>query len=414
MRDFLPVIQNKKFMYLWISQILSQLTIYVMNFLFLVRIITLTNSSIAASLLWLAYALPAVLIGPVAAALVDIWERRKILIITNLLQALVIFISAFVGNDKFFILFGVVFIYSFINQFYVPAEQATLPSVVSKEQFSHANSLFFITQQSAIVVGFGLAGPLLKLLNFTNSLYLCSFFLFLAFVSTTFLPKLSAVKKLPEGLEGNILDFFKSIIEGYRFIKQHNKILFPFLLLMGIQIGVVIAVVNAPIVGSQILKIAVTSIGIGVIVPTGLGAAVGAVLTPKLLRKGFRKKTLIEISLLVMGVSLVCLAFIGFLGLYIKLSLAFLILFLLGLSFISILIPAQTFLQEVTPGGLRGRVFGNFWFLTTIATIIPILFSATITEILGPKILILMVALVVFITYLISKRYVQRLLLNQT
>ena len=81
-----------------------------------------------------------------------------------------------------------------------------------------------------------------------------------------------------------------------------------------------------------------------------------------------------------------------------------------GFSFVGILISAQTFLQEVTPGGMRGRVFGNFWFLTTIATIIPVLFSATLTEILGIRTLMFVLVVGLLITYFLSVKYGEKLL----
>ena len=77
--DFKPLVLNKNFRYLWISQILSQLTINIMNFLLLIRLYVDTGSTIATSLLWISYAIPAVAIGPIAAAAVDIFERRKVL-----------------------------------------------------------------------------------------------------------------------------------------------------------------------------------------------------------------------------------------------------------------------------------------------------------------------------------------------
>src|SRR4030043_2133071 len=114
MQDFKEIIKNKNFLYLWSSQILSQLSINVMNFLLLIKLFSETGSTIATSLLWVAWAVPAIVIGPFAAASVDIVERRKILIISNILQALTILFYVFVHQIRFFIIYGVVLIYSFL------------------------------------------------------------------------------------------------------------------------------------------------------------------------------------------------------------------------------------------------------------------------------------------------------------
>jgi MFS family permease len=87
MKDF-KFLKKSKFVYLWTSQVLSQLAINIMNFLLLIRLYERTGSSIATSFLWVAYALPAILIGPIAAASVDLFDRRKMLIAANLMQSI--------------------------------------------------------------------------------------------------------------------------------------------------------------------------------------------------------------------------------------------------------------------------------------------------------------------------------------
>jgi len=56
------------------------------------------------------------------------------------------------------LVYGIVLAYSFLNQFYVPAESATLPSVLSKESLPTATDYFFLPQQA--VVNFGFWGQL--------------------------------------------------------------------------------------------------------------------------------------------------------------------------------------------------------------------------------------------------------------
>ena len=189
------------FYLLWVSQILSQITLNVMNFLLLARLYDTTGSTIATSLLWVSYSLPTIFFGPVGASLADLVSRRKTLMITNFLQSLVILMFIFTHSYSTFLLFAVVVAYSFLNQFYVPAEMATLPSVVSETKLSRANSLFFLTQQLSLIVGFGFAGIIERWVGFTGALIICSVSLFLAFLSVSFLPKLNPVKKIPHNFD---------------------------------------------------------------------------------------------------------------------------------------------------------------------------------------------------------------------
>jgi len=304
MEDYKPILKNKNFLYLWISQILSQLTINIVNFLILIKIYSDTHSSIATSLLWVAYALPAILIGPFAATSVDMLNKKKLLVFTNLLQSVTVFSYILFSNSSVFLLYGIAVVYSLLNQFYVPAEQSTLPSVVQKAAYPLANGLFIITQQGALVVGFGVAGLLLQLLGFEYSILLCSGFLFLAFISVLFLPEMKTKDFIPEDLGDAVLKFFDRIAEGYSYIKDHRYVLTPFLLLLSLQVALVIVMVNVPIFSTEILNINVNQAGALIVVPAGIGAAMGALTFPKALKRGLRKKVVVENSMLIMSLSL--------------------------------------------------------------------------------------------------------------
>ena len=411
---FKPLLKNSKFLHLWASQLFSQLAINIMNFLLLVRIFTITGSTIAASLLWVSYALPAILIGPIAAASVDMVAKRKMLMITNLLQSLVILLYALAHTERFFLLFGVAFAYSFLNQFYVPAEQASLPGIVPKRLLPQANSLFFLTQQSALIAGFGVAGVLNKFLGFEYSLYLCSLFLLLAFISVSFLPRLATRERLPESFEKGIIKFFSRIVEGYKFIKENKNILAPFLLLMAMQIAGAVVVVNMPVLAVNIFKISINSGGLLIVVPAGIGAIVGSALVSKLLRGGLRKKRIIEASLFLVSLAILFLVFITpEISGWARIFFGAVIIMVTGASFIGVMIPSQTFLQEATPGGMRGRVFGNYWFLVTLATIFPVIFSATLTELFGIQFLFTILAGLIFGGFIVSKKYGQKFIENE-
>ena len=406
LREYEQLVKNSNFVYVWISQIFSQLTINIMNFLLLIGLFAKTQSAIATSFLWVSYSLPAVLVGPVAAASVDMVDRRKILMISNLLQALTILSFAFLHETRFFLIYGVVFIYSFLNQFYIPAESASIPSLVAEKDLPLANGLFFVTQQVSMVLGFGAAGLLATYIGFRNSVLACAAFLFIAFISVSFLPELRVKDSIPKNFEEAFAKFFQRIIEGYKFIKGHREIIVTFSVLIGVQIGLAIAVVNLPIVARDVFKIPLNLSGVTIAVPAGVGAIVGAFIISKLLKGGMRKRKIIEFSLLAMAISVLVMAFfVPNLGNILRILSGIIFAMLVGFSFIGITIPSQTFLQEKTPGGLRGRVFGNYWFLVTIGTIVPVLLSGTIIEIFGARFLFALLGLLVFMAFFISKKY---------
>ncbi len=362
------------------------MTVNIMNFLLLARLFNSTGSSIATSLLWVSYALPAIFFGPIGAGIVDLFDRRKILIFSNLIQALIVFMYIFSHSYSIFLLFAVVTGYSFMNQFYVPAESAALPSVVNKKVLAKANSIFFITQQLAVLIGFGFAGILEKLIGFKGSLILCSIFLFMATTSVYFLPKLTVTSKVKIDWENVLNNLFSHILDGYRFIKHNGNILYPLGLLFVIQAGLAVITANLPQFAKEIFSVSSNYIGLLVVVPAGIGALFGSIFLNKVALNKIRKKKIIETGLLLLALSLLVLILAP---IYFS-SIAVLIL---GVGFAFINITTITYLQQVTPLFLRGRVFGNLWFLVTIASILPVIFSGVVSEFFGTKTLLTIIAL---------------------
>src|SRR3989344_2967945 len=101
--EFRPLIKNSKFVLVWFSQILSQLTINIVTFLLITTLFSQTGSAIATSLLWISFAIPAIVLGPFAAATVDMVDKRKLLMATNFLQALTVLGYALLKSENFFL-----------------------------------------------------------------------------------------------------------------------------------------------------------------------------------------------------------------------------------------------------------------------------------------------------------------------
>jgi MFS family permease len=384
LKEFQPVLKNRHFLYLWSSQVLSLLTIHIMNFVLLTRLFERTGSSLATAFLWIAYALPAVLIGPFAAALVDVRDRKQILIVANLVQSLIILVYALSHQAAFFFLYAVVFVYSFLNQFYVPAESASLPSLVVKEFYTQANSLFFMTQHLSLMVGFAFGGVLLHFLGFTKTLFSCALFVFIAFLCVLFLPKLPVSPADSDFPDRPSMNVFRRIGEGYSFITKNRRVLAPFFLLLTFQISVAVIIVNLPALAQNVWKISTALAGPYIVVPAAVGAMMGAAALPRLISRGWRKRRIIETSLLTSGLLVLALLYLfPEIPNPFRVLVGLVLTMVLGMAFVGITVPSQTVMQETTPLKLRGRVFGNFSFLVNVTGIVPIIFSGTIAQLFG-------------------------------
>ena len=394
------VLRNKQFIKLWLSQLLTITGLNIVNFVLLLQLFNKTNSTLAASFLWIAYSIPILLVGPFASTVADIVNRKKLLVITTLLQSLTILLFLFTG-DRYFLLYTILFVYSLISQFYLPSESATLPALVTKEELPEANGLFLLTKQAGMLIGFGSAGFLSKFLGFHPTLILCSILLAIACISVASLPKMSHQRRLD--IETDLTQFFSKVLDGYRYIKNNKQILYPILLVAGGEIIMYIIAINIPALVKELLNIAVEDAALYIIIPALVGAMLGVYIFPKILRKQIRKILIIRTAIL--GLALCFLAigvFLPLVSIEIRPFLLPIICFMTGISFVGVQIPSQTLMQEVTPPDMMGRLWGNLWFLMTIATIIPMFLSASITEVLGAHTFFALLGGIISMVYLMT------------
>lgn len=357
-----------------------------MNFVLLTRLFEMTGSSLATTLLWLAYALPSVLFGPLAGAVVDAWDRKGLLMAANLIRSGVVLWLAFNGQATIIFIYGVVLVYSSLTQFYVPAEIASLPTLLPPESYARATGFFIITQQAAMLVGFSMGGSLIHFLGFSQTLGLCAGMLILAFVCVLFLPSMKAAPAFSSSSSSVSTTFRQAVGRGFMFLKGERAVLAPFLLLLFSQGGMATIIVGVPAIATDLFRVTARLAGLAVVAPFAAGTLIGAALVPKLLAVGWRKKRVVEASLLMMGVFLAMLisALPEIQG-WPRIASGAVISLGFGLAFIGIVIPSQTMIQERTPEGLRGRVFGNLSVLANVLAIVPVLFSGTVAQLLGVR-----------------------------
>lgn len=365
-------------MKIWSSQILSLVTINLINFVIVLRVFETTHSTVAVSLVWIFYAMPALLIGPFSGTIVDLAEKRKILVFTNLIQGFIVLLYLLV-HIKMWPIYSIIFLYSLVNQLYIPAEASTLTIVVPKNLLPVANTVFLFTVYGALLVGFGAAGSLVKALGKDAPFLLSSFLLFVAAL---------VVYRLPAGMKGSKrkinrwIDFWRRVREGYLFIRGHMEVFFPLILLVLANVIVSVLATLAPLFVTEVLAIDLLDIGLVMIFPIGFGAILGA-LGVVLASKRLRKKQVISFGLFLMALTLLFLGLVLPLVSSGKVPLTIIVSFFFGLGLVSLCIPTQTAIQEKTPPEFRGRVFGVLSFLFTLAAVLPILLTATIADTIG-------------------------------
>jgi predicted MFS family arabinose efflux permease len=119
----------------------------------------LTGSTLASAAALLSAFVPQVLVGSVAGVFVDRWDRKRTMIVANLLLAAgltpLLLVS---GSGWIWLVYVVLAVQSCVEVFFSPAEQAFLPRVVADADLMAANGLNGQIRNLARLFGSGLGG----------------------------------------------------------------------------------------------------------------------------------------------------------------------------------------------------------------------------------------------------------------
>ncbi|MBX4187308.1 MAG: MFS transporter [Candidatus Doudnabacteria bacterium] len=362
---YLSVLKNINFTKLWISQATSQLTNYILSFAILIKVFKLTNSSLSVSLIIMAFGLATVFFGSLAGVYADRFDRRWLLTTINFLQAGSIALYFLVGSD-FWGLVLITFVYSSLNQFYIPAEAPSIPSLVPHDQILVANSYFAFTNSAALIIGFAGAGPISSAFGNAAPYWAGVILLTIAGLATLSLPSLPP--RVEHENKYSLAKVWHEFKEGVHHFWNNKLLHYPLLALIYIQIVNGMLITIAPAFMKEAIGINLDTGSILVVAPLGIGILIGA-LTLGFEERYFSKRGLIVTGFFGMGVALFLLSFIE------HFSQRFFYYSALGLFMgyfnAHIFAPSHSILQTNAHSDLRGRIYATLYVLLQVAATLP-------------------------------------------
>ncbi|MBU1075023.1 MFS transporter, partial [Patescibacteria group bacterium] len=138
------LLSNRNFVKLWLAQSFSQPAGHMLNFVLVLKIFEITESNFIVSLLVALITIPPILFSSMAGVLADSLNRKFIMIISNLLRGVVVLGLIFFG-DSYHAILVFAFLVAFIEVFFGPAMNASIPTLTKKENLFSANTLFLFT-----------------------------------------------------------------------------------------------------------------------------------------------------------------------------------------------------------------------------------------------------------------------------
>ncbi|MFN8501274.1 MFS transporter [Kouleothrix sp.] len=152
-------LRQRNFGLLWTAGLISLAGDWILMIALPIYVLQLTGSTLATSTLLMAGMLPDLLFGSIAGVFVDRWDRKRTMVISNLLLAAGLVPLLLVRSaDQLWVLYVVMFFESTIAQFFGPAENALLPLLVDEQHLVAANSLNALNNNLARLLGPAIGG----------------------------------------------------------------------------------------------------------------------------------------------------------------------------------------------------------------------------------------------------------------
>jgi MFS family permease len=109
--------------------------------------------------LFIARALPPFLLGPVAGVVADRFDRRKVLVLSDLLRAGIVLGFLLVDRpERLWLLYALTVLQFSISAFFEPARAALVPALVKNDELLTANTLSSITWSAMLTLGGAISG----------------------------------------------------------------------------------------------------------------------------------------------------------------------------------------------------------------------------------------------------------------
>jgi predicted MFS family arabinose efflux permease len=153
--DFTQLLQrNRNYRFMWMGQIVSEVGDHFNNVAVLSLAIADTHSGAVISGIMLSRAIPAVAAGPLAGVLLDRFDRRRIMMASDLARSVIAlgFIAA-IGYKQTWLLYLLSALLMLASPFFTSGRSAILPSIASEEELHTANSLTQTTGWMTLAVG---------------------------------------------------------------------------------------------------------------------------------------------------------------------------------------------------------------------------------------------------------------------
>lgn len=287
-------LRHPRFRYFYIASILVALGYTMQVTTAAWQMATMTPSPLMVALVQSASTAPTLLVGLVAGALADIIERRRIILVTQLVliaATAALGATTLSGHLSPAGLLALTFLIGAGFTFYMPAQQASINDLVTRPEVPQAVALGAVAFNMARAVGPALAGAIAAWFSPGSALLAsAACFLMMLVVVRRWKLQLPALPGVPETL-------FSGISSGVRFVRHSATMRAIIIRNLSFSASASALWALLPVIARDQLQLGAGGYGI-LFGSFGAGAVAGALSIPKLLRKNSLQKIVVGSALL--------------------------------------------------------------------------------------------------------------------
>ncbi len=379
---YVRLAQNGSFGALWVGQLISLFGDRLHQLALVALVGEATQyGAFAVAMIFVAATVPNLVFGPLAGALVDRWDQKRVMVASDVLRAGLVFLIPAAATVDVLLVYPLVFVLTTVSIFFRPARTAVIPRIVKDDELVAANSAVWLGDSLADVVGYPLAALFVAVLGSSLALafwvdavtYIAS----AALILTMVIPAVvrTAAAAVP-GLRGLVDD----LVAGWRFLRGEPVLLANTLqavvaqFSIGVTVGIM-AIYARDALSSEVIDgrarygFIEMAIGIGNLVG---GFAIG------LIGSRLAKGRLVIIGYVTYGACVAALALTGNLGVALALTLG------MGVANMVFVIPTQALFMERTPNDMIGRVIAFRFSAVFGSMTIAMAVGGLMSDVLGP------------------------------
>ena len=330
-----------------------------------------TGSTLATAGMTVAELVPGIVLGSVAGVFVDRWDRRRVLVVANVLQAVTVAALLVLAREPglLAVVYVVAALQSSLAAFSLPAESSLLPTLVPEDDLVAANSLNVLNNRVGRLAGLPLGAAVYAWagLGAVVALDVASFLVAAGLVALLRVRHARPVPTPPTGERPRRLRaFLAEWADGLALVRRDRSIgvLFVVFGLMTFG-GTMLDPLSAPWVrdvlheGVGVYALLMTTHSLAGIAGSIAIGAIGARVAPHLLT---------GVGSLVAGCLLLVRFNVPVVAVAVALSL------LSGLAAVASSVGVETLAQQRVPEAYRGRVFGSLhawiWLLSLLGAVV--------------------------------------------